>query len=271
MGLECAGVVKQVGRRVTQLREGDEVCALLAGGGYAEQVLVPAGQVVSIPRGLNMQQAAALPEVVATAYLNIFLEAKAVKGERVLLHAGASGVGTAAIQLCKVMGNPCFVTAGSQEKIDFCISLGADGGYDRHQNPSDGSFVDAVREWSDGDGADVILDPVGGAYLANNQACLAEDGRLVIIGLMGGVEGNLNLGRMMVKRQRLIGSTLRARSVATKTRLMQHLKTHIWPMVDSGQLKPVVDSVMSITDIEAAHQHVASNSTQGKVVLTIPR
>ncbi|MEM8768511.1 MAG: NAD(P)H-quinone oxidoreductase, partial [Pseudomonadota bacterium] len=183
LGLECAGEVLEVGEGVDRVKVGDPVCALLAGGGYAEEVVAPAGQVLPVPEGLDFTQAAALPEVFATAYLNLFMEAGLQNGERVLLHAGASGVGTAAIQLCKVRNVESFVTAGQGEKIDRCLALGASGGWNRH----DGSFVDAVKAWAP-EGVVVILDPVGGAYLSDNFAVLAVDGRLVIIGLMGGAE-----------------------------------------------------------------------------------
>ncbi|MDP6970592.1 MAG: NAD(P)H-quinone oxidoreductase, partial [Pseudomonadales bacterium] len=212
MGLECSGVVTETGEGVQRVSVGDEVCALLAGGGYAEQVVVPAGQVLKVPRGLSMEQAAAIPEVFATAYLNLYMEANLQPGELVVLHAGASGVGTAGIQLCKATHNPVFVTAGNEEKIAQCVGLGADAGWDRHQ----GSFRDAVSAWSQGQGADVILDPVGGSYLADNLASLRLDGRLVIIGLMGGATSEVNLGLMIMKRLRVIGSTLRARTISAK-------------------------------------------------------
>lgn len=262
LGLECAGVVTQVGEGVTRVAPNDEVCALLAGGGYAETVVVPAGQVLPKPKGLSWSQAASIPEVFATAYLNIYMEAAARKGERVLLHAGASGVGTAAIQLCRAFGNPCFITAGSQEKIDRTIELGADGGWNRH----DGSFVPSVKEWGS---ADIILDPVGGAYLADNLKCLNTDGRLVIIGLLGGVQAELPLGSMMVKRQRVIGSTLRARSIAAKAHIMDALLEHVWPRLENGAIRPIIDCELPLAEAGKAHDIIASNETFGKVVLTL--
>ncbi len=265
LGLECAGEVLEVGEGVERVKVGDAVCALLAGGGYAEEVVAPAGQVLPIPEGLDFAQAAALPEVFATAYLNLFMEAGLQTGERVLLHAGASGVGTAAIQLCKARNVESFVTAGQAEKIERCLALGAAGGWNRH----DGSFVDAVKGWSP-EGADVILDPVGGAYLADNFSVLAADGRLVIIGLMGGAEASVNLGLMMVKRQRLIGSTLRARSVAAKAAVMDRLLDEVWPQIEAGAIQPIVETVIPIAEAEKAHALVASDETFGKVVLSIP-
>ncbi len=209
LGLECAGEIVAVGDGVGRVEPGDQVCALLSGGGYAEQVVVPAGQVLAIPDGLDMLQAAAIPEVFATAYLNLYMEANLARGERVVIHAGASGVGTAAIQLCNTTNNPCFVTAGSSEKIDRCVALGAAGGWDRHE----GSFLPAVTTWG---GVDVVLDPVGAAYVDDNLSCLNVDGRLVLIGLMSGMQTQLNLGVLLMKRLRMIGSTLRARSTAAK-------------------------------------------------------
>lgn len=267
LGLECAGEVIAVGAGVSTYRPGDLVCALLAGGGYAELVSVPAGQAVPLPNGLDCNQAAALPEVFATAFLNLFMEGQLQLGERVLLHAGASGVGTAAIQLCKAFGSPCFVTAGSAAKIARCVALGADGGANRH----DGGFKDAVGAWTGGAGCDVILDPVGASYLADNLACLAPDGRLVIIGLMGGMTTELNIGALMMKRLRVIGSTLRARSVSRKAEVMDHLRRRVWPLFASGEIKPIIDAQLPITQAEEAHALVAGDGTFGKVVLTIPQ
>lgn len=265
LGLECAGVVTDVGEGVTRVRPGDEVCALLAGGGHAEVVVAPAGQVLPKPDALSFAEAAALPEVFATAWINLFQEAAAARGDRVLLHAGASGVGTAAIQMCREFGNPCFVTAGSASKIDRCRELGADGGFNRH----DGSFVDAVRDWAGRPGVDVILDPVGAGYLADNLKCLAVDGRLVIIGLLGGAAAEVPLGAMMVKRQRIIGSTLRARSIAAKAAVMDALLERVWPLVESGAIVPVIETVMPVQEAGAAHDLIAGNDTFGKVVLSL--
>ncbi len=265
LGLECAGEVVAIGEGVARYKKGDRVCALLAGGGYAELVNVPAGQVLRVPDGLDFEQAAALPEVFATAYLNLYMEAKLAPAERVLLHAGASGVGTAAIQLCKVSNNPCWVTAGGADKIARCVELGARGGADRHTE----SFESLAKGWTDGGGFDVILDPVGGAYLKDNLASLAVDGRLVIIGLMGGADAHVSLGLMMVKRLRIIGSTLRARSIAAKAAVMDALEHNVWPAIEAGAIRPVVEAVIPIAEAERAHALVASNDTVGKVVLSI--
>ncbi len=263
LGLECAGVVREVGEGVTRVKPGDEVCALLAGGGHAEVVVAPAGQVLPRPKGLSFTEAAALPEVFATAWINLFHEAAAQPGERVLLHAGASGVGTAAIQMCREFGNPCFVTAGSTSKIDRCVELGADAGFNRHG----GSFADSVRAWSGG--VDVILDPVGAAYVADNLKCLNLDGRLVIIGLLGGAVAEVPLGAMMVKRQRIIGSTLRARTIAAKAAVMDALEERVWPLIESGAIKPIVEATMPVQQASAAHELLATNDTFGKVVLEV--
>jgi len=257
--------VSAVGEGVTRVRPGQAVCALLAGGGYAEQVVVPAGQVLPVPAGLNFQQAAALPEVFATAYLNLFMEAGLQKGERVLIHAGASGVGTAAIQLCRAFHNPCFVTAGGADKIARCVALGAEGGFNRH----DGDFQQAVQSWVGEGGVDVILDVVGAAYFPQNVACLGLRGRLLLVGLMGGVQTDANLGFLMMKRLRVIGSTLRARPVAEKARVMDALWSRVWPLLGSGAVKPIIEAVLPIQEAEEAHRLVESNETVGKVVLAV--
>jgi len=265
LGLECAGEVIAVGTGVTRHKVGDRVCALLAGGGYAELVNVPAGQVLRIPKGLNFEQAAALPEVFATAYLNLFIEARLAVGERALLHAGASGVGTAGIQLCKMNRSPCFVTLGSDDKLARCIALGAAGGANRHT----GLFADQVAQWTDGQGFDVILDTVGAGYLKANLRSLRTDGRLVIIGLMGGAVAELEIGLMMMKRLRVIGSTLRARSIAAKTAVMEELERVVWPRIEDGSIVPVIDTVIPIEETARALDLVASDQTFGKVVLSI--
>ncbi|MGY9071399.1 MAG: NAD(P)H-quinone oxidoreductase [Acidimicrobiales bacterium] len=265
LGLECSGVVEEVADDVSSYSIGDEVCALLAGGGHAEEVVVPAVQALPIPQGLSFHQAAALPEVFATAYLNLFMEAGAAPGERILLHAGASGVGTAGIQLCRAFGNPVFVTAGADDKIERCIALGANGGSNRHS----GSFADQVEGWTDGNGFDVILDPVGANYLEANIRSLAIEGRLVLIGLMGGASAELPMGSMLMKRLRVIGSTLRARPVAAKEVIMNELRDRVWPLIESGDIVPIVEEVIPIADTGRAHELIASDSTFGKVILAV--
>ncbi|WP_447554258.1 NAD(P)H-quinone oxidoreductase [Vreelandella sp. EE22] len=261
-GLEVSGVISAVGPNVERFREGDRVCALLAGGGYAEAVNVDARQVLPLPRSFSLRDAAALPEVFATAWLNLFMEGQLREGERVLLHAGASGVGTAAIQLCRAFNSPCFVTLGSEDKLARCLELGADAGWNRH----DGSFVEAVNAWG---GADVILDPVGGEYLGDNQKVLQTDGRLVLIGVMGGASATLDMGRMLMKRQRILGSTLRAKPPAAKGAILDALYTHVWPLLGDGEISALVDRTWPIGDVEQAHAYLQSDASIGKVLLSV--
>ncbi len=267
LGLECAGEISAVGDAVSQWQVGDRVCALLAGGGYAETVVCHADHVLPIPAGFSFSDAAALPEVFATAWLNLFMLAELKPGQKALLHAGASGVGTAAIQLCKAMGNPVFVTVGDQTKLDTCLQLGADGGHVR----SDGEFENAVKTWAGKSGVSAILDPVGGNYLEQNVRCLDTDGSLVIIGLMGGRSAPLDIGRLLVKRIRVVGSTLRSRDDSSKAEIITQLKQRIWPLFDSGAIKPIIHSRFPIEEADAAFALVASNQTIGKVILELPR
>ncbi len=265
LGLECAGDVIEVGANVDGFQAGDRVCALLAGGGYAEVASAPAGSVLPIPDGLDYEQAASLPEVYATAWINLYMEAGMVAGERAILHAGASGVGTAGVQLCRVFGQTSFVTAGEAEKIERCVALGASGGYNRHE----GSFLEAAQTFADGQGIDVILDPVGGEYLSDNLVLLGTGGRLVLIGLMGGPKAEINLAVLMGKRARVIGSTLRSRPNAEKAEVMSQLEQHVWPKISSGDIAPIIDSVFPIQDTDGAHRRMASNESFGKIVLTV--
>ncbi len=266
MGLEAAGVIDALGEGVTEFQLGEPVCALLAGGGYAEFVTVPAGQVLPIPKGVTLTQAAAIPEVFATATINLIFEGQLQPGERVLLHAGASGVGTAAIQLCKAWGNPVYVTAGNNDNIQRWIARGASGGAYRHTE----CCAEQVHRWTNGSGFDVILDPVGGSYLEHNLKSLTLGGRLIVIGLMGGRNAPLDLGRLLMKRQRIIGSTLRSRPVPEKTRLMAWMHTHIWPLFERKHIQPIICATHAITAVESAHELIRSNTTVGKVILTIP-
>ncbi|MBT7388943.1 NAD(P)H-quinone oxidoreductase [Pseudomonadales bacterium] len=264
MGLECAGIVMAVGRDVTHHQVGDRVCALLAGGGYAEQAVVDQGSALKIPDNLDFEQAAAIPEVFATAWLNLFIEAALQPGERVVLHAGASGVGTAAIQLCHAFGSESFVTAGSASKIEACLKLGAKGGHNRR----DGGFIDALRAlWPQG--ADVILDPVGASYLAENLEALTLNGRLVLIGLMGGSRSEIDLAKLMMKRLRVVGSTLRARPLEEKASIMAELNQYVWPKISQGEVVPIIQQVFPIQSASAAHELMASDVTIGKVVLKV--
>jgi putative PIG3 family NAD(P)H quinone oxidoreductase len=265
LGLECAGEIVAVADDAGEWQVGDRVCALLGGGGYAEFVSVDAGSVVRIPAGLSMAHGACLPEVFATAWLNLFMEAGLQPGEKVILHAGASGVGTAAIQLCRDFGNPCFVTVGSEDKLVTCIDLGAEDGSNRHT----GSFVEKARIFAGEKGVDVILDPVGGSYLADNLGLLGLNGRLVLIGLMGGNKTDIDLATLMMKRARVIGSTLRTRPLAFKARIMSQLVEFVWPKIESGEIKPIVDTVFPIAEAGKAHDLMASDKTTGKVILSV--
>ena len=238
------------------------MCALLTGGGYATRVVVPEVQVLPVPRGLSLEKAAAIPEVFATAWLNLYHEAALKPGERVLLHAGASGLGTAVIQLATAFGNPVFATAGDDAKLETCRNLGASGVWNRKA----GSFVDAVKSWG---GVDMVLDPVGGSYIADDQKVLNVDGRIVLIGLMGGRMAEVDLGLMLIKRQRLIGSTLRSRTVRDKGAVMQALYRNVWPLLAAGQIEPLIDSAWPIEQVEDAMAYVADNRNTGKVLLKI--
>ncbi len=271
LGLECAGEIKAVGENVSQWQVGDRVCALLAGGGYAETVVCHADHVLPVPAGFDFIQAAALPEVFATAWLNLFMLAGLQAGQKAVVHAGASGVGTAAIQLCKAKGNPIFVTVGDQAKLDSCLELGADAGHLR----TEGDFEPAVKEWAGKGGVAAILDPVGGNYLEQNVRCLSTDGSLVIIGLMGGRSGSLDLGRLLVKRIQVIGSTLRSRSDTGKAAVIAQLREQVWPLFEGdaatpGALKPIIHSTFPIEQAQQAFELVGSNQTTGKVILTLP-
>lgn len=262
LGLEVSGRIAALGESVTGFEVGQEVCALLTGGGYATSVAVPAVQVLPVPKGYSLRKAAAIPEVFATAWLNLYEEADLKPGERVLLHAAASGLGTAVIQLATAFGNPVFATAGDAHKLEICQQLGASGVWNR----KDGSFVDAVKTWG---GVDMVLDPVGGSYIAEDQKVLNVDGRIVLIGLLGGRSAEVDLGVMLVKRHRLIGSTLRSRTVEDKGRVMQALHRHVWPLLGAGQIEPLIDSEWPITKVDEAMAYVAENRNTGKVLLQI--
>ena len=259
LGLECSGIVSEVGAG-SSWQVGDRVCALLAGGGMAEEVVVDGRHVLPVPDGLSLPEAAALPEVYATVWLNLFQLAALKPGEKVLLHAGASGIGSAAIQLCKAFGNPCWVSVGSKERLSYCEALGAQGGVIRG---------DGLAGLSDLGPFDVILDPVGGNYAALNLKLLDSDGRWVLIGLMGGREAKLDLAQVLAKRVQLVGSTLRARDDQFKADLFSDLSQHVWPLFAEGRLSPQLAKTFAIRDAEAAFAELASNTVAGKLVLLI--
>jgi len=259
LGLECSGVISEVGAG-SSWQVGDRVCALLAGGGMAEEVVVDGRHVLPVPDGVSLVESAALPEVYATVWLNVFQLAALKPGEKILLHAGASGIGSAAIQLCKAFGNPCWVSVGSAERLSYCQQLGAQGGVIR----TDG--LDGLKDLGP---FDVILDPVGGQYAALNLKLLALDGRWVLIGLMGGREAPLDLGPLLAKRVQLLGSTLRSRSDQFKADLLSDLNQHVWPLFAEGRLRPQLAKTFAIKDAEAAFAELASNTVAGKLVLVI--
>lgn len=263
LGLEVSGRIIACGSEVQQLQVGQLVCALLAGGGYAEQVQVAASQVLPIPDGISLVDAAGIVEVFATAWLNLFELAKLQPGEQLLVHAGASAVGLAAIQLARWRGHRCFVTVSSQEKLARCLALGATAGHLR----GDGDFTEAVQAFG---GADVILDCVGGHYLAANQQVLKADGRLVLIGLLGGRMGQIDLGRLLMLRQQLLGSTLRSLPLPRKAELLTQMRYQLWPAFSAGHLHATIDTVYAAVDAAQALQRLASNATLGKLLLRWP-
>ena len=264
LGLEIAGDVADVGDDVAAWSEGDRVCALLPGGGYAEYAAVPAGMLLEVPESLDLVEAAGLPEVFYTAYLNLRLEADHASGDRVLLHAGASGVGTAAIQLCHLFDSPVFATA-SRPKLETLREMGVAAAIDRH----DEDFVEVVSEETDGAGVDIILDPVAGDYLPRNIEVLAPQGRLVIIGLLGGTSGELPMARLLTRRQRVIGSVLRSRSIEEKLEITAAFRREVWPHFETGELEPIIHDRFPIAEAEAAHDLIQSNETIGKVLLVV--
>lgn len=259
LGLECSGVISEVGAG-SSWQVGDRVCALLAGGGMAQEVVVDARHVLPVPEGLSLAEAAALPEVYSTAWLNLFQLAALKPGEKVLLHAGASGVGSAAIQLCKAFGSPCWVSVGSADRLAYCEDLGAQGGVVR---------TDGIESLGDFGPFDVILDPVGGNYAAINLKLLALDGRWVLIGLMGGREAQLDLAQVLAKRVQVLGSTLRSRDDQFKADLLSDLGQQVWPLFGEGRLSPQLAKTFPIKDAEAAFAELATNQISGKLVLVI--
>ncbi|MCG2622913.1 NAD(P)H-quinone oxidoreductase [Arthrobacter sp. I2-34] len=264
-GLEVSGRIAAVGPGVAGFAPGDEVCALLAGGGYAEQVAVPAGQVLPLPDGVDLATAAALPEVAATVFSNLFMAAGVQAGESVLIHGAAGGIGTMAVQLVRAFGAVPMVTAGSQAKLDVVRSLGAEVLI----NYRDEDFVARVKDATGGRGADVILDVVGAKYLARNVEALATAGRLVVIGLQGGAKAELDLGLLMRKRAAVIATTLRARPAEEKAAIMRAVAEHVWPLIASGEVAAQVDRSFPLAEAAAAHEYFDSGDHVGKILLTM--
>jgi putative PIG3 family NAD(P)H quinone oxidoreductase len=263
LGLECAGDIVAVGEGVTDLLPGEHVCALLSGGGYAEYVAVPAGQVAIAPGGVTLTEAAGLMEVAATVWSNVFMMGKLQHGETLLVHGGGSGIGTMAIQLGKAFGATVVVTVGSQQKADFCRELGAD----LVINYREQDFVDEMKK-ADLQ-ADVILDIIGGKYLASNVAALATAGRLVVIGMQGGVKAELNLGALLAKRAAVMATSLRARPVSEKSAIVSAMVAQVWPLVTDGTVRPIIHATYPLEDVQKAHQELEDSSHIGKVLLTL--
>ncbi len=261
-GLEAAGHISAVGDGVTGLKEGDAVCALLPGGGYAEYVATPAAHCLPVPGPLNLRQAAGLPETFFTVYSNVFTRGRLAAGERLLIHGGSSGIGTTAIQLAKAKGAEVFTTAGSAEKCAACSDLGAD----RAINYREEDFLTVVK---DAGGADVILDMVGGDYIPRNLRALRPDGRLVQIAFLQSPVAELNFAPLMVKRQTITGSTLRPQSVAAKAAIADDLRREVWPLLEAGDIAPVMDQDFALEDAVAAHTRMESSAHIGKIILNV--
>ena len=263
-GLEVSGVVDELGDGVDGWAVGDEVCALLAGGGYAERVRVPVGQLLPVPAGVSLVDAAALPEVVCTVWSNVFLTAHLQAGETLLVHGGSSGIGTMAIQLAHETGARVAVTAGSADKLDACRRLGAEVLVNHREE----DFVERLEKATDGHGADVILDIIGAKYLSRNVSALATGGRLVIIGMQGGTRGELDIAALLAKRGSVTATFLRARRPAEKAAIVASVREHVWPLVEAGRVRPVVHSRHPLADAAEAHRELESSRHVGKVLLT---
>lgn len=263
LGLECSGIISALGEGVSRWRVGDEVCALLVGGGYADKVAVPAGQVLPVPSGVSVVEAAALPEVAATVWSNVFMIAALQPDEVFLVHGGSGGIGTMAIQLAAALGARVACTVGSEEKANACRSLGAELAINYHEQ----DFVDEVRRLS-GSGADVILDNMGASYLGRNVDALANEGRLVVIGLQGGATGELDLRSLLAKRGAVIATGLRSRPADGKAAIMASVEQNVWPLLVEGRVRPIVHTSYDLKDVRAAHELVESSSHIGKVLLT---
>ena len=262
-GLECSGTVAALGDGVSGWHVGQQVCALLSGGGYAEQVAVPAGQLLPVPKGMTLVEAAALPETACTVYSNVFLTARLAAGQTLLVHGGGSGIGTMAIQLAKQAGARVAVTAGSQEKLDVCRALGADITINYREE----DFVDSLMAATDGHGADVILDIVGAAYLARNIAALAPDGRIANIGMQRGRTAELDFGALMAKRGAISSTSLRARPREQKASIVAAVTENVWPTVEAGLIRPVIDTELPMQQAAQAHRIMAESTHTGKILL----
>lgn len=263
-GLELSGRVLEVGPEVEGWSVGDEVCALVDGGGYAERVLVPAAQLLPVPKGVDLTAAAGLPEVACTVWSNVFMTANLQPDETFLVHGGSSGIGTMAIQLAKAAGARVAVTAGSEDKLAFCRELGADIAINYREQ----DFVEEVRAATDGHGADVVLDLMGAKYLPRNVDVLATAGRLVVIGLMGGRKGELDLGKLLSKRAAVIATSLRARPAGEKAAIVAAVREHVWPLLDDGAVRPIIQGSHPLDRAADAHRELEASGHIGKILLT---
>ena len=264
-GLEVSGTIDALGDAVDGWAVGDEVCALLSGGGYAELVCVPAGQLLPVPAGVGLEEAAALPEVVSTVWSNVFMTANLLPGQTFLVHGGSSGIGTMAIQLAREIGARVAVTAGSADKLEACRQLGAE----ILVNYREQDFVEELRGATAGAGADVILDNMGAKYLARNVDALAVNGRLVVIGLQGGAKAELDLGQLLRKRGAVIATSLRARPADEKAAIVAAVREHVWPLVEAGRVKPVVHGRHPLAAAAEAHRELEASGHIGKILLTV--
>ncbi|XP_009593200.1 uncharacterized protein LOC107829020 [Nicotiana tabacum] len=264
-GLECSGTVEAVGKDVTRWKIGDQVCALIGGGGYAEKVAVPTGQVLPVPSGVSLQDAASFPEVACTVWSTVFMTSKLSSGETFLIHGGSSGIGTFAIQMAKCLGVKVFITAGSEEKLAACKELGADVCI----NYKTEDFVTRIKEETGGKGVDVILDNIGGSYFQRNLDSLNVDGRLFIIGFMGGTVTQVNLASLLARRLTVQAAGLRSRSAKNKAQIVREVEKNVWPAIAAGKVKPVVYKYFPLAEAAEGHQLMESSKHIGKILLTV--
>jgi putative PIG3 family NAD(P)H quinone oxidoreductase len=265
LGLEVSGKIATVGRDVSEWRESDEVCALVPGGGYAEYCVTPAPHCLPVPQGLSLIEAAALPETFFTVWTNVFERGRLKSGESFLVHGGSSGIGTTAIQLARAFGARIFATAGSPEKCSVCVELGAERAIDYRRE----DFTAVIKEATQGRGVDVILDMVGGPYVEKNLRSLAVEGRLVQIAFLQGGKVELDLVHLMMRRQTITGSTLRPRSIPEKAAIAQALREKVWPLIEAGKVRPIVDRTFRLAEAAEAHRLMESSAHIGKIVLTV--
>ena len=265
LGMECSGTVSAVGPGVTGWTVGDRACALLAAGGYASRVAVPAGQLMPVPDGVDLVTAAALPETACTVWSNVFMIAGLQPGETILVHGGAGGIGTMAIQLASQLDSRVLTTAGTPEKLALCTSLGADVAISYREQ----DFVEVVRDATDGHGADVILDNMGAKYLGRNLEALAVEGRLVIIGMQGGSKAELDISTLLRKRGAVIATSLRARPPQEKAAICAAVAEHVWPLVAQGRVQPIVERTLPLEEVRTAHELMESGEHTGKILLTV--